>query len=109
MKEYGDRYILDFECVDGDRRATIRSGWTVRRWRKLPEADDMLCTIRVRCAMAELEMLSVVALVEDLPEKGLRRGQVGTIVEDLASGVYEVEFSDDAGGTYATVALTRPR
>ena len=56
--------------------------------------------------MAELEMLSVVALVEDLPEKGLRRGQVGTIVENLASGVYEVEFSDDAGRAYASVALT---
>ena len=56
--------------------------------------------------MAELEMLSVVALVEDLPENGLRRGQVGTIVENLSSGVYEVEFSDDAGRAYASVALT---
>jgi hypothetical protein len=55
--------------------------------------------------MAELEMLSAVALVEELPEKGLRRGQVGTIVENLAPGVYEVEFSDDNGHTYASVAL----
>ena len=59
--------------------------------------------------MAELEMLSVVALIEDLPEKGLRRGQVGTIVEDLAPGVYEVEFSDDRGQTYASIALTADR
>jgi len=51
--------------------------------------------------MAELEMLSVVALTEDIPEKDLRRGQVGTIVENLAPGVYEVEFSDDAGQVYA--------
>ena len=43
--------------------------------------------------MTELEKLSVVALFEDLPAKGLKRGQVGTIVEDLAPGVYEVEFS----------------
>ncbi len=56
--------------------------------------------------MAELEMLSVVALVEELPEKGLRRGQVGTIVENLRPGVYEVEFSDDRGRTYASVPLT---
>lgn len=59
--------------------------------------------------MAELDMLSVVALVEELPEKGLRRGQVGTIVENLAPGVYEVEFSDDDGRTYASVALTADR
>lgn len=55
--------------------------------------------------MAELEKLSVVALIEDLPAKGLKRGQVGTIVEDLAPGVYEVEFSDDQGRTYAFAAL----
>jgi Domain of unknown function (DUF4926) len=55
--------------------------------------------------MDEFEMLAVVALVQDLPTKGLKRGQVGTIVEDLAPGVYEVEFSDDHGRTYASVAL----
>ena len=55
--------------------------------------------------MAELELLSVVALMEGLPEKGLRRGQVGTVVENLAPGVYEVEFSDDSGRTYASLAL----
>ena len=55
--------------------------------------------------MNELELLSVVALIKDLPEKGLRRGQVGTIVENLATGVYEVEFSDEAGQTYASLAL----
>lgn len=55
--------------------------------------------------MAEIELLSVVALLEDLPEKGLERGQVGTVVESLAPGVYEVEFSDDSGRTYASLAL----
>jgi hypothetical protein len=54
--------------------------------------------------MAELEKLSVVALIQDLPAKGLKRGQVGTIVEDLAPGVHEVEFSDDQGRTYASAA-----
>jgi hypothetical protein len=51
--------------------------------------------------MADLELLSVVALTEDLSERGLLRGQVGTIIEKLAPGIYEVEFSDDAGQTYA--------
>ena len=40
-----------------------------------------------------------------VPDKGLRRGQVGTVVEILASGVFEVEFSDDEGRTYAQTAL----
>ncbi len=55
--------------------------------------------------MAEIEMLSVVALLEDISESGLLRGQVGTVVESLAPDVYEVEFSDDSGQTYATLAL----
>jgi hypothetical protein len=55
--------------------------------------------------MSGIEMLSVVALVEDLPEEGLVRGQVGTVVESWAPGTYEVEFSDDNGKTYAMAAL----
>ena len=55
--------------------------------------------------MSEIEMHSVVALVEDLPDKGLVRGQVGTVVETWAPGVYEVEFFDAGGRTYAMVAL----
>lgn len=55
--------------------------------------------------MDEIALLSVVALLEDLPDKDLLRGQVGTIVEALAAGVFEVEFSDDSGQTYATRAL----
>ena len=55
--------------------------------------------------MAEIELHSVVALLEDLPEQGLVRGQVGTVVGVWAPGVYEVEFSDDDGRTYALVSL----
>ena len=55
--------------------------------------------------MADFESLSVIALTEDLPAKGLLRGQVGTIVEKLAPGIYEVEFSDDAGKTYAMIPV----
>ena len=47
----------------------------------------------------------MVALTVDLPERGLVQGQVGTIIETLDGGVYEVEFSDDDGRTYATLAL----
>ena len=55
--------------------------------------------------MADIELLSVVALLEDLPAKSLLRGQVGTVVEILGLGVLEVEFSDDSGQTYASIAL----
>ena len=52
-----------------------------------------------------LELHSVVALLEDLPGEGLVRGQVGAVVERWAPGVYEVEFADNTGRTYALVAL----
>jgi hypothetical protein len=52
-----------------------------------------------------IQLLDVVALTADLPDKSLLRGQVGTVVETLAPGVFEVEFSDDQGRTYAQLAL----
>ena len=55
--------------------------------------------------MADIEMHSVVALLGDLPGEGLVRGQVGAVVENWVPGVYEVEFCDDNGRTYAMVAL----
>ena len=55
--------------------------------------------------LTELKLLDVVALRESLPEQNLFAGQVGTIVEDLAPNVFEVEFSDDEGQTYAMLPL----
>ena len=52
-----------------------------------------------------LELFDVVALTENLPGRHLQRGQVGTVVERLAPDVYEIEFSDDDGQTYAMFAL----
>ena len=45
--------------------------------------------------------LDVVALLADVPEAKLTRGQVGTVVETLDSKNVLVEFSDDDGKTYA--------
>jgi hypothetical protein len=53
----------------------------------------------------EINLLDTVALLEDLPQRNLNRGEVGTIVELLAPDVYEVEFCDDEGQTYAELAL----
>jgi len=52
-----------------------------------------------------MKIYDLVALLEDLPAEGLKRGQVGTIVEIWEPGVYEVEFADTHGVTYAMVAL----
>jgi hypothetical protein len=56
--------------------------------------------------MTEIKLLDVVALTENLESEGLRRGEVGTVVEQWADGVFEVEFSDDSGKAYAFVALS---
>jgi hypothetical protein len=55
--------------------------------------------------MENIKPFAVVALLEDLPARNLRRGQVGTVVETLAPGVFEVEFSDNDGRAYATCPL----
>ena len=53
----------------------------------------------------KINELDIIALLHDHPEKGLVAGNVGTVVEILATGVYEVEFSDDEGCTYAMAVL----
>lgn len=52
-----------------------------------------------------IQLLDVVALTEDVPAHRLVRGQVGTVVEVLAADVFEIEFCDDEGRTYAQLAL----
>ena len=52
-----------------------------------------------------MKLLDVVALTENIPEKHLKRGQVGTLVEELDAGMYEVEFSDLDGKPYAMCAV----
>lgn len=53
----------------------------------------------------DIELLDTVALREDLPARKLRAGEVGTVVELLEEGAYEVEFCDEDGNTYAEFAL----
>jgi hypothetical protein len=55
--------------------------------------------------LTKLNLFDIVALKNDIPKNRLQSGQVGTIVEILAPEVYEIEFSDDDGQTYATQAL----
>ena len=55
----------------------------------------------------QIPSLDVVALLADLPDKGLSRGQVGTVVEALDENTALVEFSDDDGRAYAVVPCAR--
>lgn len=59
--------------------------------------------------MERIRLLDVVALTEDVPERGLVRGQVGTVVEELSPDAYEVEFCDDEGRTYASAGIPRDK
>ncbi len=55
--------------------------------------------------MDEIKLLDVVALTENLQSEGLRRGEVGTVVEIWNDGVFEIEFSDVTGKAYAFAAV----
>jgi hypothetical protein len=52
-----------------------------------------------------MKRLDIVALTQDLPALNLRKGQVGTIVELYEPTVFEVEFVDLQGKTYAVETL----
>jgi len=52
-----------------------------------------------------IKLLDVVALLENIEKHGLVVGQVGTVVDVLDENVYEVEFCDNNGQTYAILAL----
>jgi hypothetical protein len=52
-----------------------------------------------------MKLLDTVALLENVPDLSLYRGQVGTIVEVYEPEVFEVEFVDIQGHTYALETL----
>ena len=64
---------------------------------RISPAYELFCIIELRRLMAQIELLSVVALVDAIPDRGLVQGQVGTVVADLAP--------DDSGQTYASLVL----
>jgi Domain of unknown function (DUF4926) len=52
-------------------------------------------------------LLDVVALLRDLPEQGLARGDVGAVVDDAGGPQVLVEFADADGETVAMIAVLR--
>jgi hypothetical protein len=55
--------------------------------------------------MVNYKILDVVALLRDIPEKKLIKGQVGTIVEQLDDNFFDVEFVNKHGETTALEPL----
>jgi hypothetical protein len=51
-------------------------------------------------------LLDTVVLTRDLPDAGLRRGDLGAIVEVDGPNAFEVEFVAASGRTQALVTLT---
>lgn len=51
------------------------------------------------------KLLDTVALTDDHLEAGLRRGDVGAVVEVLGQDAYEVEFVAASGRTQALITL----
>ena len=52
-----------------------------------------------------IKELDTVVLTEDLPDYGLRQGDLGTVVLVHGTAGYEVEFMTLAGETLAVVSL----
>ena len=51
-------------------------------------------------------VLDTVVLTRDVPDAGLRKGDLGAIVEAYGANAYEVEFVAASGRTQALVTLT---
>lgn len=67
--------------------------------------DFLLYSLNPFTMNTSVAQFDVVALLQDLPALGLVAGQVGTIVESLQDGVFEVDFCDNDGRSYATGAV----
>ena len=59
----------------------------------------------MRVSLADFFPGERIALLEAVPEQRLQRGQVGTIRERAAPGLYRVEFADTGGSAYASLLL----
>jgi hypothetical protein len=61
--------------------------------------------------MPEIKENDVVALLNDLPEQGLHRGDVGSVIDVFVKnehhpGGYVVEFVTESGSVYAHADIT---
>lgn len=71
----------------------------------LGASNGVFCSAPVASPSA-IALLDVVSLLVDVPEHGLARGALGTVVEELGDEFFEVEFSDESGRTCGELALS---
>ncbi len=57
--------------------------------------------------MSDVELLDTVALLRDLPEFGLVRGQVGAVMDDAGGDSVLVEFADFEGRSVSLPTIRR--
>ena len=59
--------------------------------------------------MKEPHLFDVVQLIVDLPEEGLKKNDIGAVIEvfDIPNEAFEVEFLNEDGSEKATCVLTR--
>ena len=104
----GERWQVDVAISRQNRRAMVRTVWIVRNGEQVPRFLNLLGFMMAVQAKddGDAALLSAVALLRDLPEHRLVRGQVGAIVEALDDATSLVEFSD-RGHAYAIVPCPR--
>lgn len=104
--EYGQRYMVP--SVEGASRRSCCAKLLCEVVGSYQPARIFLDLRIVTCGRRVVvapKMFDVIALLEDLPDERLVRGQVSTIVEVLAPNVFEVDFSDEQGQSYASLGL----
>ena len=99
---YGEKYeVRGTLLVPSGRRADIVTIWIHSRWRLVPAFGD-----RIPGSIAvSYKELDTVILNRDLPDQGLRRGDLGAVVQVYGSEGLEVEFVTASGRTQALATL----
>jgi hypothetical protein len=104
---------------EGERLCRYVIGWVEETFRDQPaKARDAVAQLEAdlqaylaakkgpkKSAMLQRDEPERVALTEDLPDYGLKRGDIGTVVMVHAASGYEVEFVPLSGDTLAVVSL----
>lgn len=101
---FGTRYVIEGALVAPHGRHFANSECLVYSWR---QSDAAVCDrLSTETEGSMIQELEDVILECDLPDHGLRRGDIGTVVLVHREGKgYEVEFTTLDGETVAVVTL----
>jgi len=101
-------YLLSTTHPDGRHKAAffLRFGFNRDSWQTLGEALRQHAALHDVVKKTMIKELDQIVLATDLPEEGLQKGDVGTVVLVHEGGKgYEVEFMTLDGETVAVVTL----